>query len=124
MKKLSQNDLIIIIVSIVVGLGCIAAFFFTKQETVAVPAPTTVTTAPAAVPDPEVQMTAALSGGTGTMGGFPGGGFPGGGRPGGMPGIPGAPSGFPGAGGRPGGMPSISGGGAPSMSGSQQTAAK
>lgn len=94
----SQNDLILAIVSAVIGIGCAVAFFFTKREPVAPPAPTTVTLTPVETPKVEPSMTNALSGGGTAAGGF--GGF--GGRAGGPPGMMGAPMGG-GGGGRIGG---------------------
>lgn len=91
----NQNDLIVIIVSVVLALIAIATFYFTKPE-VKTPAPPeqVITTAPQ-LPAGDVKMAAALPGGssTGAAGGR-GAGNPRGAGPGG--------GGAPVAGGNPG----------------------
>lgn len=113
MSKLSQNDLIFIIVSIVVGLGLAITFFFTAPQPVSPAAAPTVATGRAKLPDANPTLAAALPGGssnssTGGAGGFGGAfaGAPGPGGPGGR-GVPGGPGAVPG--GKSGGLPSLSG---------------
>jgi hypothetical protein len=78
--KVNQNDLIISIVAVVLGLGFSAAFFFMKRVPIApAPSPAVITTQPA-LPVGSVVMANALPGGGSAQGG--GGGFgspPGGG---------------------------------------------
>lgn len=64
----NQNDLIVIIVSVVLALIAIATFYFTKPE-VKTPAPPeqVITTAPQ-LPAGDVKMAAALPGGSTTGG--------------------------------------------------------
>ncbi|MEZ0327877.1 MAG: hypothetical protein ACAH95_18430 [Fimbriimonas sp.] len=107
--KVNQNDLIISIVAVVLGLGFSAAFFFMQRKPIPPQNPTTVNISPPALPAGNVVMANALPGGGSTPGGGGGGGFGGGarggggGRPGGQmsgsappPGI--GPSGVQGAG--------------------------
>lgn len=95
----NQNDLIVIIVSVVLALIAIATFYFTKPE-VKTPAPPeqVITTAPQ-LPAGDVKMAAALPGGSNaggagrTAGAGPRGGGPAAGAPagGGNPGATGGP---------------------------------
>ncbi|AIE85644.1 hypothetical protein [Fimbriimonas ginsengisoli] len=77
----NQNDLIVMIVAIVLGIGFSLAFFFMKRDPVAPAAPQQVVTTPLALPGADPVMGNSLSGG-GT-GGAGGGGFGGFGGPGG-----------------------------------------
>jgi hypothetical protein len=105
--KINQNDLIVSIVAVVLGLGFSAAFFFMQRKPITVAPPQSVVTSAPALPTGNVVMANALPGAGG--GGAVGGGFGGGmgagmsGPPAGMPGRGmGAPSGGappPGAGG-------------------------
>ncbi len=103
--KVNQNDLIVSIVAVVLGLGFSAAFFFMQRKPIAPPMPTAVNVAPPALPAGNVVMANALPGSS-SAGGGAGGGF------GGGPGRSGGPmmSGMSGAGSAPpGGGPMMSG---------------
>lgn len=91
----NQNDLILVIVSVVVALAAVLISYFTKPERPTPPAPTTVNLSPAVLPEGSVVRTDALPGGTSGGGG--------GGGAGGRGGFGGAPSagGAPGGGGAP-----------------------
>jgi hypothetical protein len=85
--KVNQNDLIVSIVAVVLGLGFSAAFFFLQRKPITVAPPSTVVTTAPALPAGNVVMANALPGGGSTGAG--GGGF---GGPGGMGGRGGGPS--------------------------------
>ncbi len=90
--KLSQTDIIVASVFIVISLGLTTAFWFMKREPVAPAAPTPVVLTPPALPAGEVAFANALPGGGGGGGG-------GGAVMGGASGVGGA---APGRGGRAG----------------------
>src|SRR5687768_10036583 len=101
--KINQNDLIISIVAIVLGIGFSVAFLFMKREVVAPQAPVPVNLTPAALPAPGVAYANSLPGASAAGGGM-GGGMSGGASMGG-PARPGAPMG-----GGASGAPSLPGG--------------
>ena len=105
--KINQNDLIISIVAIVLGIGFSVAFLFMKREVVAPQAPVPVNLTPAALPAPGVAYANSLPGASGAGGGMAGGGAMGmsGGMSMGGPARPGAPMG-----GGSSGAPSLPGG--------------
>jgi hypothetical protein len=110
----NQNDLIVMIVAIVLGIGFSLAFFFMKREPIAPPAPQQVVTTKLQLPAAEPQWANGLpgggnnagssspfgggsspfSGGSSPFSGAPGGSF---GPPAGMPGAPGGGKRLPGA---------------------------
>ncbi len=96
----NQNDLIVSIAAVVVGIAMALVFFFTKREPVAPAAPQQVVTTDSALPTPTVAWSNGIGGGGG---GAAAGGFGGPGGPGGRGGF-GPPGGFPGAASMPGGM--------------------
>ena len=96
--KVSQNDLIISIVAVVLGLGISAGCFFMQRKPVQPPAPTPVNLTKASLPAGTVSMASSLpaggggaGGGAGSMAGFGG------------PSMSGKPRGGIGAGGMGGG---------------------
>lgn len=117
MSKLSQNDLIFIIVSIVVGLGLAITFIFTAPQPVSPAAAPTVASGRAKLPDANPTLAAALPGGSSNSasgtGAFSGFGGPPAGALGGRGGAPtsGPPAGAfnPGNNVGPPGMPSRGG---------------
>src|SRR4051812_22690755 len=100
----NQNDLIVMIVAIVLGIGFSLAFFFMKRDPVSPPAPQQVVVTPLALPGAEPVMANTLSGGGNAAGGAMG--SPGG-PPAGFGGPGGPPSGLAG----PGSIPRGAGGG-------------
>lgn len=81
----NQNDLIITIVTVVLALIAITAFYFTKPVVTQPPAPEKVITTKPQMPLGDVQYANSLPGASNTGGGGPSGG--GGGRRGGPSGV-------------------------------------
>ncbi|HSI73852.1 MAG TPA: hypothetical protein VK934_11815 [Fimbriimonas sp.] len=86
--KVNQNDLIVSIVAVVLGLGFSAAFFFLQRKPISVAAPQSVVTSAPELPTGSVTMANALPGASAAAGG--GGGF---GGPSGPAGFSSGPSG-------------------------------